>query len=328
MKQKYKDIYKFSTLNLRNLSLSALAFLLWACADGIVPEPATQGGPLQLRSVELPDASATRATSTAQLDKIGVYATGNSHVALSSNAKSVYALQNGTWSSEYPPLITQDVKLYAFSPYTLAVTNSSAGNHTVPVEVAADNFTASRQTDYLYAEPVAASASKRAVTFTMKHALAKVSFRVKKSANVQETLTLKNIELVSSTNRLQMGKGGTLNLANGTLNGLASTSSITLDGTVVLNTLQSDPNVSSLVAPMTATETRLSFRLTVEVSEAGSGTTTTRTFETAAVAKEVQWLAGYHYVYGITVDKMSGSLTNVQIDAWKSDANQNTGIGI
>ena len=35
-----------------------------------------------------------------------------------------------------------------------------------------------------------------------------------------------------------------------------------------------------------------------------------------------------HYVYAITIDKMGGSLTNVQIDAWKNDANQNTGIGI
>lgn len=320
MKQKYKDLCKFRTLSLRNLSVSALALLLWACADGVVSEPASQGGPLQLRSVELPDASATRAVSTAQLDKIGVYATEN-RAALKENAQSVYTLKNGTWSSAAPPMITGNVDLFAFSPSTLAVTHSTAGNHTVPVKVEADNFTASLQTDYLYAGVTAAYIYSRAVTFTMKHALAKVSFRVKKSGNVEETLTLKQIELLSSTNRLQLGNG-TMNLSAGTLNGLASTGSIVLtDKGVVLNTLQSEPNVSSLVAPMTGKESRLSFRLTVDV--AGES----RTFETAAV-KEVQWLAGYHYVYAITVDKMSGSLTNVQIDAWKSDANQNTGIGI
>ena len=157
----------------------------------------------------------------------------------------------------------------------------------------------------------------------MNHALAKVSFRVSKSANVQETLTLTKIELLSSTSRLQMGSSGTMNLSTGTLNGLASTNSIALEGSTVLSTLQKDPNVSS---PMSAAETRLSFRLTVNVTEA-DGSVTPRSFETAVVSA-VQWKAGYHYVYAITVDKMGGSLTNVKIDAWKSDANQNTGIGI
>ena len=180
--------------------------------------------------------------------------------------------------------------------------------------------------DSLRATPLAATAASRAVTFTMNHALAKVSFRVSKSANVQETLTLTKIELLSSTSRLQMGSSDTMNLSTGTLNGLASTNSIALEGSTVLSTLQKDPNVSSLVAPMSAAETRLSFRLTVNVTEA-DGNVTPRSFETAVVSA-VQWKAGYHYVYAITVDKMGGSLTNVKIDVWKSDANQNTGIGI
>ena len=94
-----------------------------------------------------------------------------------------------------------------------------------------------------------------------------------------------------------------------------------------LNTTQSQPNVSALVAPMSAKETRLSFRLTVELTGTGEPTSPEYSFETAAV-NEVQWKAGFHYVYAITIDKMGGSLTNVQIDAWKNDANQNTGIGI
>lgn len=308
-----------------------LGLMLWSCGDAPMSEPVIAGGALQLRSVNLPDPSATRALEVTQLNEIGVYVTGNDNTALPKNAQSVYTLQNGTWSSIAPPEITvtnasTPNRLYAFSPSDLAVTNSSAGNHSVPVQVIADNFTASRQTNYLYATPLTALATSRAVTFTMNHALAKVSFRVFKSANVQETLTLKKIELLSSTNRLQTGMSGTMNLASGALNGLASTNSIVLDGSVELSTLQSTPNVSALLAPMSASETRLSFRLTVEVTEA-NGSITARTFETAVV-NAVQWKAGFHYVYSITVDKMGGSLTNVKIDAWKSDANQNTGIGI
>ena len=307
-------------------SVAALVFL--GCDGDGVPEPDTEGNALQLRSVELSDPSVTRALGATQLTKIGVYVTDNAHAALATNAKSVYELANGTWSSITPPDITvtdasTPNRLYAFAPSDLSVTNSSVGNHSVPVQVVADNFNASQQVDYLCATPLTATAASRAVTFTMNHALAKVSFRVSKSANVQETLTLTKIELLSS---LQMGSSGTMNLSTGTLNGLASTNSIALEGSAVLSTLQKDPNVSSLVAPMSAAETRLSFRLTVDVTEA-DGTVTPRSFETAVV-RAVQWKAGYHYVYAITVDKMGGSLTNVKIDAWKSDANQNTGIGI
>lgn len=313
------------------LLASAVALALSGCNGDMVSEPDTVGGALQLRSVELSDPSVSRALGATQLSEIGVYVTESDHVALTTNAKSVYKLQNGTWSSDAPPDITVTElttpnRLYAFAPSDLSVTNSTSGNHTVPVQVVADNFNASRQVDYLFATPLTALASSRAVTFTMNHALAKVSFRVLKSTNVQETLTLTKIELLSSTSRLQIGASGTMNLTNGTLNGLASTSSIALDGSVELKNLQTEPNVSSLVAPMSAGETRLSFRLTVKVAQT-DGSTTSRTFETAVV-KEVQWKAGYHYVYAITVDKMGGSLTNVTIDAWKSDANQNTGIGI
>ena len=310
-------------------SVAALVFL--GCDGDGVPEPGTEGGALQLRSVELSDPSVTRAAETTQLTKIGVYVTDNAHTALQTNAKSVYELANGTWSSTTPPDITvtdasTPNSLYAFAPSNLSVTNSSVGNHSVPVQVVADNFNASRQVDYLFAVPQTAWSASRAVTFTMSHALAKVSFRVVKSANVQEKLILTKIELLSSTNRLQMGTSATMNLSDGVLNGLASTNSIVLDGSTELKTLQEDPNVSSLVAPMSAAETRLSFRLTVNVTEA-DGSVTPRSFETAVVSA-VQWKAGYHYVYAITVDKMGGSLTNVKIDAWKSDANQNTGIGI
>ncbi|WP_244436550.1 fimbrillin family protein [Bacteroides timonensis] len=313
----------------------ALAFMVSSCAgEVIVQEPLSGGKALQVRSVELPEPSATRiqgATAT-QLTEIGVYATDHEHAALASNAKSVFKLQSETWSSDTPPAILSEEsapsRLYAFSPSGLSVTNGAGGNHhTVPVQVVADNFSASRQTDYLYADPNTAWASSRAVIFTMNHALAKVSFRILKSDHVQETVTLKKIELVSGTSRLQWGNNGVMNLTNGALNGLASTNSITLEGSTVLNTTQSQPNVTALVAPMPATETRLSFRLTVDVAEADGTSTEQRSFETATV-NEVQWKAGYHYVYAITVDKMGGSLTNIQIDAWKNDANQNTGIGI
>lgn len=311
--------------------LTLLVGLCSACEQEIAPVSTSGSHALQVCSVELPELSSTRALGATQLNEIGVYVTNHDNTPLSDKAQSIYKFQSGTWSSDTPPDITvadaaTSNLLYAFSPASAVVTNDGGGLHTIPASIVADDFTASRQVDYLYAAPAEAWASSRSVTFTMNHALAKVSFRVRKSDAVQEVVALKSIELLSSTSRLQSGSNATMNLQNGTLNGLASTSSLILSGSVTLSNVQNQPNVSALVAPMSARETRLSFRLTVEVTE-NDGSSTKRTFETATV-KEVQWKAGYHYIYVITVDKMGGSLTNVLIDAWKNDANQNTGIGI
>ena len=79
-----------------------------------------------------------------------------------------------------------------------------------------------------------------------------------------------------------------------------------------------------MVAPMNTTESVLSFSLTV--SEEGS--TEDRTFVTSSISPAVQWKAGYHYVYQITINKMSGDVDGVLIENWKDDASQNTSIGI
>lgn len=309
-----------------------VCLLATACQSETIPAVSQPNGALELRDVQV--SADTRALGATAITEIGVYVTTKGHAVLNAAVPQlIYKYQSGTWLSDNAPEITETNEVdanpvYAFYPSTLTVTNSATGSHTVPVRIEADNFTLGKQTDYLYATaaPVAVYAAKRAVTFTMWHALAKVSFRVVKSTNVTEALVLKKVELLSGTNRLQGGNNGTMNLTNGVLNGLAATNSIVLEGSAVLAALQSQPNVSALVAPMTAKESRLSFRLTVEVTET-NGTVISRSFDTATVS-EVQWQAGKHYTYAITVDKMGGSLTNVLIDEWKNDANQNTGIGI
>lgn len=82
--------------------------------------------------------------------------------------------------------------------------------------------------------------------------------------------------------------------------------------------------MTCLVAPMAKEETVLSFRLKVCVD--GEAAAKAHAFETQSVT--AQWEAGKHYVYLITVDKMGGKLSSVQIEDWKNDANQNTSIGI
>lgn len=314
------------------LPLALMASLLSACGDDALPDQPDHT--LHLQSVSVADnpAVATRATlgATAPISAIGIYATTSAHAALQDNAQFVFEKKGGTWScTTTAPQITSEASaqdcVYAFSPENSSVTHSPIGNHTIPVTIGNDNFSATQQTDYLYAASQRVYSAKRTVSFEMLHALAKVSFKIVKSESVAEKLTLHKIEILSGTNRLQRGNNGTMNIGTGVLSNLAVTGSLILTGNTDLNVLQDQPNVSSLAAPMIAIETKLSFRLSVLVE----GETEDRVFETAAIPGDgVQWKAGVHYVYKITVDKMGGSLTGIKIDGWKNDASQNTGIGI
>lgn len=323
------------------------SLLLGACEGNGLPDVSQPGEVLQLQSVDMTGdpAVATRAAVTS-VETISVYATNPDHTEYGSNPLSKYTLSGGSWSSDNAPLIAQEngeAYLYACYPVASSVSNRTDGNHRVAASVnvtaGSRDFKATDQADYLYASPVKGGKNTvtvssvdytqvtpklRTVSFSMCHALAKVSFKVKKSTAATETLLLKSVEILSATNRLQTGVG-TMDLSTGVLNGLVSVSSLTLtDATgVALTTTLTNPNVTCLIAPMTESESVLSFRLTVRVG----GETADRTFETKVV-NAVQWTAGNHYVYTITVDKMKAGLNGIQIDDWKSDANQNTNIGI
>ena len=154
----------------------------------------------------------------------------------------------------------------------------------------------------------------------MNHALAKISFRVSKASGVTEDMTLTAIDIVSRNNRLQKGEG-TMLLTDGTLN-VPQTDSLHLKGNIELIVGQQTSNAYCLAAPMKGAETALSFSLHVKVGSEE------RVFTTAPVKGEVQWGQGKEYTYVISINKMSGTLTDVSIHPWQTDASPNTSIGI
>lgn len=249
-----------------------------------------------------------------------------------------FSLKEGVWTPDKQTIINNtsgDALLYAYYP-PAAIQASGDGEHTTAVNLPSSltDFLATGQADYLYGvgtdtgtAPVTATLSSRTVSFKMKHALAKVSFRIVKSASATEALKLIQVDVLSGTNRLRTGIG-TMNLKSGLLNSLSDISTLTLAQAsgveLKLKENQKGPNVTCLVAPMAKEETVLSFRLKVCVD--GEAAAKAHAFETQSVT--AQWEAGKHYVYLITVDKMGGKLSSVQIEDWKNDANQNTSIGI
>lgn len=334
--QKYNRMKKPANRLYMALALGAGICLTASCAsdDGF----ATDEGALELQRIEVEgEESVTRAEATA-ITEVDVYATNTAHKAYGDNPLMTFSLKEGVWTPDKQTIINNtlgDALLYAYYP-PAAIQASGDGEHTTAVNLPSSltDFLATGQADYLYGvgtdtgkAPVTATLSSRTVSFKMKHALAKVSFRIVKSASATEALKLIQVDVLSGTNRLRTGIG-TMNLKSGLLNSLSDISTLTLAQAsgveLKLKENQKGPNVTCLVAPMAKEETVLSFRLKVCVD--GEVAAKAHAFETQSVT--AQWEAGKHYVYLITVDKMGGKLSSVQIEDWKNDANQNTSIGI
>lgn len=334
--QKYNRMKKPANRLYMALALGAGICLTASCAsdDGF----AADEGALELQRIEVEgEESITRAEATA-ITEVDVYATNTAHKAYGDNLLMTFSLKEGVWTPDKQTIMNStsgDALLYAYYP-PAAIQASGDGEHTTAVNLPSSltDFLATGQADYLYGvgtdtgtAPVTATLSSRTVSFKMKHALAKVSFHIVKSASATEALKLIQVDVLSGTNRLRTGIG-TMNLKSGLLNSLSDISTLTLAQAsgveLKLKENQKGPNVTCLVAPMAKEETVLSFRLKVCVD--GEAAAKAHTFETQSLT--AQWEAGKHYVYLITVDKMGGTLSSVQIEDWKNDANQNTSIGI
>ena len=334
--QKYNRMKKPANRLYMALALGAGICLTASCAsdDGF----AADEGALELQRIEVEgEESITRAEATA-ITEVDVYATNTAHKAYGDNPLMTFSLKEGVWTPDKQTIMNStsgDALLYAYYP-PAAIQASGDGEHTTAVNLPSSltDFLATGQADYLYGvgtdtgtAPVTATLSSRTVSFKMKHALAKVSFHIVKSDSATEALKLIQVDVLSGTNRLRTGIG-TMNLKSGLLNSLSDISTLTLAQAsgveLKLKENQKGPNVTCLVAPMAKEETVLSFRLKVCVD--GEAAAKAHTFETQSLT--AQWEAGKHYVYLITVDKMGGTLSSVQIEDWKNDANQNTSIGI
>lgn len=326
-------------INLKTFSLLACS-LLAACHTEEVPV-FDDTNALQLSSVSLEGNMAVKSIVTS-IEKVNIYTTSTEHVALTENALSTYTYSGGAWKSDAPPtLVSGGNNIYAYYPVVkeknaespITVTNSTDGNHTIPIYVRSEDTFEGKQDDYLYAAncPISASSTQKVISLTMKHALAKVTFQIYKSDAATETLTLNNIEVRSRTNRLQSGENGTMNLLTGRLNNLVSGQFITLTSSEGVSIASNkSTNISALMAPMSGPEQVLSFGLTVTVA----GETTPRVFETQSVTSKEdgwvgeQWAAGKEYIYQIKVDKTGGSIEGVKVYDWKTGADQNTQVGI
>ena len=167
---------------MRKLNLYTLTALLATCAgctDSLPDNGEPSSSALQLVSVGLAETIQTRGIVTS-INQVKLYV-ANADALTAYNASTptlLFTQSNGSWSS------------------------------TASVEITTANGSADVYACYPYATKQAGIIqTNRAISLTMNHALAKVSFRIDKETDVSESLYLKQISIQSNTNKLQVGEG-------------------------------------------------------------------------------------------------------------------------
>ena len=332
-----------------NLCLSL--FLLASCEQAEVSTNTPEDGSVfQVASVDLNGGTHTRTIITgiesdpgsglnangkiSRLGMYAIYANGSEYKPSYGRNTATYVNTSGKWKpdaslagDETLRLPTGAVYVYAWHPYSLQPSYNNGSFYIGGVELCTeDDFKATAQTDYLYAAGCNAGGNKVTVTsqnnpglrFTLKHALTKLTFSMKKDASIEstETLTLTQLVLKSYGNNFLTGSGVNrrMSLADGTLSGLVATEKLTYEGSLALTFGYQD--ITALVAPITGMQ-RFSFELTVTT---GGGEI--RKYQTQALNVSTTWEAGKNYVYKLKVDKMSAVLEGpAKVYEWTDEKN-------
>lgn len=316
---------------LYSLILPALCI---GCSDSL-PEKEDGDNYLRLESVELPGENLTKALEL-DINNVNVYVrkkdgdgTYSDYITESGKVTQTrFTHTSNNWVAANN--IALDDPAYILGCYPVAENDmiiSDNGILKIPVKILETNtFDAakSEQNDYLYSSEAMTSGNQRSIKLEMHHALAQVSFYILKSSDVSDEMKLKQIEISSRNTCLQKGEGQML-LEGGTLAGISITNSLILrapneSSYISLKSQEPKPNVTCLVAPMSAEESSLSFNLTVDVAG------TERTFTTSST--NANWQKGVNYSYTITLNKIGGELSGIIIKKWETDASPNTSIGI
>lgn len=250
-------------------------------------------------------------------------------------ATYTYSSSNNRWGIVDP---AQQLRLptsgslgvYAWHPVDKGLTpvygengNSYLSGITV---LAQDDFAATGQADYLYpAATVTVSAGSPTASFTLKHALAKLTFKVYKASSLSDDDTfLTGIQIRDYSTTLQTGIGKSMLLKDGTLQGLSSVRTITLQATDAQKAkiLQKDEETVGvtttaspfcLLAPAASVE-YLSFYLTTQATLTGDQE---RTFLTQQVDfSSHRWTAGKHLIITIMLNGMGAVVTGMQVYSW------------
>ena len=334
--------------------------ILYACSALLACGACGEGEPLPREVLPVSDALRIVSVRTGDLQSAGLFGLGGNTLTRSvtttvetdGNSIAIYAIRQSD-QSEYLPLDGINPATYSYSSSSalwrvsdparqLRLPKSGSLNvyawhpsddRLVPVYqgggksylsginvLSSDDFSATNQADYLYpASPATVSVTSPAA-FTLKHALAKLTFKVYKLSSLTDEMILTGIQVRDYSTTLQTGTDKGMLLKDGTFQGLNGVSTLTLTATeaqkaaILQQGEETGEKVTAspfcLVAPAPGVE-YLSFQLTTLT---GGQEQTFLTQQTDFSVR--RWKAGEHHVITIVLDGMKATITGIQVYQW------------
>ena len=222
----------------------------------------------------------------------------------------------GAWSYspvKYWPKNTNDkITFFAYAPHNAtgftACANTQAGYPYATYTVAQ---TESAQTDLLASVPLM-NKSAGEVKFPLRHALTKVTLKVKSGDKYVKEITSLSIN-AGTTGQLQFKDGGfEWKNVTGTYNYVPETTDLTFAET------DTEREVATFLLLPTATVTA-TYSITYKVKTTTGTEVLTRTFTAQALPAAPLWTAGAHIAYTINLSEKTATVT-AGIAAWEKDA--------
>ena len=341
--------------SMRTISFQMLSLLfLTSCEQGNAPmdTPALPTDVPCITSVSLPGAStATRtiitgienapeggaAGSADKLSGIGICAIGTDgteYRPVRGTNTAVYQKKRDGWfnpsrkeaTNLFLPSGDKLVYIYAWHPSGLTPDFEAGNNYLTDIKILAeDDFKATNQTDYLYAYGYTDESTKDIVgvnstnnsplKFCMQHALAKLTFTVKKG-DKDESLHLTEFMMnTSDASGFRTGDGSTrrMSFENGEFANLLSASTLTYKDADSPEVTTAGITVTALVAPVTDLR-QISFKMTMTVGDSDTRIYRTRTLATTT------WVKGKEYKYTLVAYKLSAEIEgDAEVNDWTTE---------
>ncbi|QIU92888.1 fimbrillin family protein [Bacteroides faecium] len=309
--------------NIKSLLLCLSIITYCSCSENYEEENSNKSSILEI-TTGIQTRSVIESTSFSGGEQIGVYASdteGEDYAEGSWNMKAVY---NNKWYFDNPLILSeQKATIYAYYPYNEKATigKSTFVNITPNVYEAIGG-----QADYLYGQGEA-DATYPTAKITFKHALARITFAIKRDKNDAGNGVLNKITLRNALGKKTISTTGTMDITTGTITpNVKENASVILSTNYTLNN-STEQKVDILVIPTEITEGDVELVLTID--------------EGLYVIKmpATKWEKGQQYTYPIIINRTDahmGEITKAQIGdyyykdgTWSTEYNsQKVCIGI
>ncbi|MFA7115880.1 MAG: fimbrillin family protein [Bacteroidales bacterium] len=206
--------------------------------------------------------------------------------------------------------INPDATVYSWYPATADELTAPDSTFTKSITlVSTDDFSATNQTDYLWATPVNVTKSNCDTVLTFHHALSKIIFSVTLGDNYKGAGELTAISLTSTSTPFLSGTGK-MKIADGVVTELTATDTFTYNGTLSLSDEATE--AVALVAPtILAENTDATSNITIKLTIDGYSYS-----DIFLVSTVSEWAAHTEYTYNITVNSGVLTIGTVTIADW------------